>query len=156
MRILRRPRSVPRREGQPRLLVPFVAKQLDPNVLEAALRIARAEEAVLVPAYLLVVPLEYDLDAPVQRDELERAMPILEAVELAARRAGINVDARIERGRTPINALQRLWEAESFDRIIVPAPPPDQPGFSPKDLAWMLTNAPSETIILRPSPDTTA
>ena len=156
MRILRRPRSVPRRDGQPRLLVPFVAKQLDPNVLEAALRIARAEEAVLVPAYLLVVPLEYDLDAPVQRDELERAMPILEAVELAARRAGINVDARIERGRTPINALQRLWEAESFDRIIVPAPPPDQPGFSPKDLAWMLTNAPSETIILRPSPDTTA
>ena len=34
----------------------------------------------------------------VQHGELGRAMPILEAVELAARRAGVPVDARIERG----------------------------------------------------------
>ena len=141
------------RKGRPRLLVPFTAKQLDPTVLEAALRIARAEEAVLVPAYLLVVPLEFSLDAPVQHDELQRAMPILEAVELAARRAGVPVDARIERGRTPIDALQRLWCAESFDRVIVPAPAPRHPGFSPSDLAWMLTHAPAETLILRPGPD---
>lgn len=141
------------REGRPRLLVPFTAKQLDPTVLDAALRIARAEEAVLVPAYLLVVPLEFSLDAPVQHDELQRAMPILEAVELAARRAGVPVDARIERGRSPIDALQRLWCAESFDRVIVPAPAPRHPGFSPSDLAWMLTHAPAETLILRPGPD---
>ena len=146
-------RSAGRHEGRPRLLVPFTAKQLDPTVLEAALRIARAEEAVLVPAYLLVVPLEFSLDAPVQQAELERAMPILEAVELAARRAGVPVDARIERGRTPIDALQRLWAAEEFDRTVVPAPGPRQPGFSPKDLAWMLTSAPHETLILRPAPD---
>lgn len=142
-----------RREGQPRLLVPFIARQLDPVVLDAALRIARVEDVVLVPAYLLVVPLEFDLDAPVQHDELERAMPILEAVELAARRAGVPVDARIERGRTPIDALQRLWREEWFDRVVVPAPAPGHPGFSPKDLAWMLTNAPSEMLILRPAPD---
>jgi hypothetical protein len=133
--------------------VPFIDRQLDPVVLDAALRIARASDAVLVPAYLLLVPLEFDLDAPVQHSELERAMPILEAVELAARRAGVPVDARIERGRTPINALERLWEAESFNRTLVPAPGPGQAGFSPKDLAWMLTNAPGETLILRPAPD---
>jgi nucleotide-binding universal stress UspA family protein len=153
MRGRSRKRSAARREGRPRLLVPFTAKQLDPTVLDAALRIARAEEAVLVPAYLLVVPLEFSLDAPVQHDELQRAMPILEAVELAARRAGVPVDARIERGRTPIDALQRLWCAESFDRVIVPAPAPRHPGFSPSDLAWMLTHAPAETLILRPRPD---
>jgi nucleotide-binding universal stress UspA family protein len=141
------------REGRPRLLVPFTAKQLDPRVLEAALRIARAEESVLVPAYLLVVPLEFSLDAPVQHDELQRAMPLLEAVELAARRAGVPVDARIERGRSPIDALQRLWCAESFDRVIVPAPVPRQPGFTPEDLAWMLAHAPAETLVLRPQPD---
>jgi nucleotide-binding universal stress UspA family protein len=140
------------REGAPRLLVPFTGGHLDPEVLDAALRIAHAEEATLVPAYLLVVPLEYGLDAPVQHRELERAVPILEAVELASRRAGIPVDARIEHGRSPIDALQRLWEAETFDRIVVPAPAPGHLGFTPKDLAWMLAHAPSEMLILRPLP----
>jgi nucleotide-binding universal stress UspA family protein len=139
------------RPGQPRLLVPFTERQLDPEVLNAALRIAKAEGAVLVPAYLLVVPLEFGLDAPVQRDELERAMPILEAVELAARRAGVPVDARIERGRTPIDTLRRLWTAEHFDRIVVPAPAPGRSGFTPDDLAWMLVRAPTEIMILRPA-----
>jgi nucleotide-binding universal stress UspA family protein len=146
-------RGVPARQGRPRLLVPFTGRQLDPEVLDAALRIAKAEGAVLVPAYLLVVPLEFGLDAPVQRDELERAMPILEAVELAARRAGIPVDARIERGRTPVDTLRRLWTTERFDRVVVPAPAPGHPGFSTEDLAWMLERAPTEMLILRPTPE---
>ena len=146
-------RDPERRPGQPRLLVPFSDRQLDPAVLDAALRIARAEDEVLVPAYLIVVPLEFSLEAPVQGGELGRAMPILEAVELAARRAGVPVDARIERGRSPIDALQRLWEVETFDRIVVPAPAPGHPGFSPKDLAWMLMHGPGEILVLRPAPD---
>ena len=125
-----RQRDPERRPGQPRLLVPFADRQLDPSVLDAALRIARAEDAVLVPAYLLVVPLEFSLEAPVQHARARRAMPILEAVELAARRAGVPVDARIERGRSPIDALERLWEVETFDRIVVPAPAPGRSGFS--------------------------
>jgi nucleotide-binding universal stress UspA family protein len=141
------------RPGAPRLLVPFTDRQLDSTVLDAALRIARAEAAVLVPAYLLIVPLEFSLDAPVQHAELGRAMPILEAVELAARRAGVPVDARIERGRSPIDVLRRLWEVETFDRIVVPATAPGHAGFSPKDLAWMLTHGPGEILVLRPSPD---
>ncbi len=137
---------------QPRSLVPFTAGDLDPSVLEAAIRIARFEDAVLVPAYLLVVPLEFAPEAPL-KGQVEVAMPLLEAVELAASRAGVAVDARIERGRTPIHALQKLWDIESFDRIVVPAPTPGRAGFSSKELAWMLTNAPSETLILRPAPD---
>lgn len=143
--------TVDRRPGQPRLLVPFADRQLDPRVLEAALRIARAQDSVLVPAYLLMVPFEFSLDAPVQHDELGRAMPILEAVELAARRAGVPVDARIERGRSPIDALGRLWEAESFDRVVIPAPAPGRAGFDSKDLTWMLAHAPGEVIVLRPA-----
>jgi nucleotide-binding universal stress UspA family protein len=134
--------------------VPFTDRVLDETVLEAALRIARAQEAVLVPAYLLVVPLEFSLEAPVQHDELARAMPILEAVELAARRARVPVDARIERGRSPIDALTRLWEAETFDRIVVPAPAPGHGGFGSKDIGWMLEHAPGEVLVLRPAPET--
>jgi hypothetical protein len=146
-------RDPERRPGQPRLLVPFSYRQLDPSVLDAALRIARAEESVLVPAYLLVVPFEFSLDAPVQQSELGRAMPMLEAVELAARRAGVPVDARIERGRSPIDALSRLWQVESFDRVVIPAPAPGRAGFSPKDLTWMLAHGPGEILVLRPSSD---
>jgi hypothetical protein len=141
------------RPGAPRLLVPFTDRRLDPTVLDAALRIARAEDAVLVPAYLLIVPLEFSLEAPVQHAELARAMPILEAVELAARRAGVPVDARIERGRSPIDALTRLWAIESFERVVVPAPAPERAGFSAKDLSWMLAHGPGEILVLRPTPD---
>ena len=143
-----RPKGAP----QPRLLVPFTAGQLDQAVLDAAIRIAKVEDAVLVPAYLLIVPLEFDPEAPL-KGQVAVAMPLLEAVELAASRAGLSVDARIERGRTATHALQKLWDVEHFDRILVPAPTPGRPGFSAKELAWVLTHAPSETLILRPSPD---
>jgi nucleotide-binding universal stress UspA family protein len=147
-----RKRDPERRPGQPRLLIPFSDRQLDPVVLEAALRIAGTQDAVLVPAYLLVVPFEFSLDAPVQHEELRRAMPILEAVELAARRAGVPVDARIERGRSPLDALRRLWEVETFERIVVPAPAPGHGGFAAKDLTWMLAHGPGEVLVLRPAP----
>jgi hypothetical protein len=139
-------------KGAGRVLVPFTGGGLDPRVLAAGIRIARAEDATLVPAYLIVVPLEQPEDAPMQ-SQVTTAMPLLEAVEHAALRAGVPVDARIESGRTPVHALQRLWSAEHFDRIVIPAPPGRaNGGFTPKDLTWMLTHAPSETLILRPDP----
>jgi len=98
-----------------------------------------------------VIPLEQPADAPMEQ-QVNVAVPLLEAVEHASLRAGVPVDARIESGRTPIHALTRLWEVERFDRIVVPAPVGRRPGFTPKDLAWMLTHAPSETLILRPDP----
>jgi hypothetical protein len=134
--------------------VPFTDGELDPEVLQAAIRIALAEEAVLVPAYLIVVPWEFSLEAPLQR-QVEVAMPLLEAVELAAQRRGVAVDARIERGRTPRDALERLWAVERFDRVIAPARAADRPGLGSEDLAWILEHAPSETLILRPAPDPT-
>lgn len=141
-----------------RILVPFTGDILDPTVLNAAIRIAHAEHAVLVPAYLLLVPLKYSLESPVA-SEVAIAMPLLEAVEHAALRAGIPVDARIEKGRTATHALGRLWDVERFDRIIAPAPAQTNgssgnygTGFTPKDLTWILTHAPAETLVLRPAP----
>ena len=152
IRLARRLRRRPRpRPGSRRVLVPFTRGHLDPTVLAAAIRIARAEEATLVPAYLILIPLEMPLDAPMSQ-ECEVGIPLLEAVERAASRSGVPVDARIESGRTPIHALERLWEVEHFDRIVIPAPAGREPGFAPKELLWMLTNAPSETVILRPEP----
>ena len=137
--------------GGRRILVPFTGGELDPVVLAAAIRIARIEDATLVPAYLIVTPLQYRLDAP-EQSQVAVAMPLLEAVEHAALRSGLPVDARVETGRTPTHALQRLWEVERFDRIVAPAPAGGSHGFTPKELQWILVHAPSETVILRPDP----
>lgn len=145
----RTPKRLPVRGDQRRILVPF-AGGLDPSVLNAAIRIARAEDAVIVPAYLLIVPLRYAEDSP-QREQVKLAMPLLEAVEHAALRAGVPVDARIEKGRTLTHALKRLWEAEEFDRIVAPAPTNGREGFTEKELAWLLTHAPAETVVLKPA-----
>ena len=147
----RRPR-IDRRDRVARILVPFTGGGLDPTVLTAAIRIARAEDATLVPAYLIVIPMELAEDAPMQA-QVEAAIPLLEAVEHAALRSGVPVDARVESGRTAVHALKRLWEAEPFDRIVVPAPTGHNSGFDAKDLTWMLTHAPRETLILRPDPE---
>jgi hypothetical protein len=142
----RRPRA-----GARRILVPFTGGTLDRTVLEAAIRLAKAENATLVPAYLLLVPLRYAEDSPL-RDEVAVALPLLEAVEHAALRAGVPVDARIEKGRSPTHALHRLWEEERFDRILAPAPNGRVGGFTAKEVAWILAHAPSETIVLKPPP----
>ena len=150
----RPPKPLARPAGAPRILVPFFGR-LDQTVVDAAIRIARAEGAVLVPAYLLIVPPRYAEDSPL-RDQVNVAMPLLEAVEHAALRAGVPVDARIEKGRTATHALRRLWEVESFDRIIAPAPADGTDGFTEKELAWLLTHAPTETVVLKPAPPAAA
>lgn len=144
----RRNRS-PAYEAKARILVPFTGA-LDTRVLDASIRIARAEEAALVAAYLLVVPLQYPEDSA-QKDQVARALPLLEAVEQAALEAHVPVEARIEKGRSLTHALVRLWEVERFDRIVAPAV-----GFTPKELAWILTHAPAETVVLRPAPEASA
>jgi hypothetical protein len=151
----RPPRPIrPPRDAR-RILLPFTGDSLDPTVLNAAIRIARIENAVLVPAYLLKVPFEYAEDSPLTK-EVGVAVPLLEAVEHAATRCGVPVDARIEKGRTPTHALSRLWEVEQFDRVIAPAPVDSRygsrSGFTPKDLTWILAHAPAETLVLKPSP----
>jgi Universal stress protein family len=144
---LRRPRA----GGDRRILVPFAGRTLDPTVLGAAIRLAQAQEATLVPAYLLRVPLQYPEDSPLA-DEVEVALPLLEAVEHAALRRGVPVDARIEKGRTPTHALQRLWEVEHFDWVVAPALSNGNGGFTTKEVAWILDHAPSETVLLKPAP----
>jgi hypothetical protein len=136
--------------GAPRILVPF-SGDLDPIVLNAVIRMASAEHAVLVTAYLLIVPLRCAEDSPL-RDEVKLAMPVIEAVEHAALRAGVPVDARVEKGRTLTHALRKLWEVERFDRIVASAPADGRAGFTERELAWLLTHAPTETVVLKPSP----
>ena len=80
-------------------------------------------------------------------------MPLLEAIEQKATAEGVPVDARVSRGRTYRDALQRLLEQERFDRVIVSATDNPRQGLSEEDLAWLLRTVPAEVLILRPAPD---
>jgi hypothetical protein len=135
-----------------RILLPFTGTTISRRALDAALRLAGAENATLVPAYLATVPMSLPLDVPIQR-QCETAFPLLEAIEQRAARAQIRVDTRIERGRSYRDALRRILSDERFDRVIISATASEHEGFSSEDIIWLLTRAPAEVLILRPDPD---
>jgi nucleotide-binding universal stress UspA family protein len=132
-----------------RILFPFVGDTVSRSSLDAGLRLARAEGATLVPAYVVTVPMHLELEAPVP-EESERAMPLLETIEQRAARLDVPVDSRIEVGRTARHALRQLIEEESFDRLVVPAATHSSEGFSAEDVAWLLEHASGEILVLRP------
>lgn len=135
-----------------RILLPFTGTEISRRALEAALRLARAEGATLMPAYLATVPKDLPLECAIPA-EAAKAMAILEAIEQRAAAKGVAVDARIERGRTYRHALARLLAAESFDRVVVSATATGNGGgISGDDLVWLLAKAPAEVLILRPAP----
>jgi nucleotide-binding universal stress UspA family protein len=134
------------------ILLPFTGTEISRRAVDAALRLARAEGATLMPAYLAAVPKSLPLDCPIPR-EAEKAMAMLEAIEQRAVAKGVPVDARIERGRTYRHALARLLSEEQFDRVVVSAGSTGTQGLTGDDLVWLLERAPAEVMILRPGPD---
>lgn len=133
------------------ILLPFTGAEISRRAVDAALRLARAEDATLMPAYLATVPKQLPLDCAIP-NEAAKAMSILEAIEQRATGQGIPVDARIERGRSYRHALRRLLEHEQFDRVVVPASSTGSTGLSGEDMVWLLQKAPAEVLILRPGP----
>jgi len=133
-----------------RILFPFVSGALSQRALDAALRLAAAEGATLVPVFLARVSLDLPLESALPR-QCSMAMPLLEAVEQRATEAGIPVDSRIVRGRNRRHALRQAIAEENFDRIVIAASAHGNHGFDPDDVAWLLANAPGEIVVLRPS-----
>jgi len=149
-RLVRRGRPRPVR----RILLPFTGQAISRRSFEAAVRLAKAENAIIMPAFLARVPMSLPLETalPVQ---CASGMPLLEAIEQNASSQGIPVDSRVGRGRSARDALRRLLEDEHFDRIIVSADEDPRAGLSYDDLRWLLERVPAEILILRPAPEDT-
>ncbi|HEV7483677.1 MAG TPA: universal stress protein, partial [Solirubrobacterales bacterium] len=133
------------------ILLPFTGTAISRRAVDAALRLAQAENATLMPAYLAQVPKRLPLDCSIP-NEAAKAMSMLEAIEQRATGQGVAVDARIERGRSYRHALRRLLEEEQFDRVVVPASSAGSTGLTGEDMVWLLQRAPAEVLILRPGP----
>jgi hypothetical protein len=147
----RRGHALSRRASVHRIAFPFTGEGLSEPALVAALRLARAEGATLMPVYLALVPMRLPADVPLPTVAAQ-ALPLLEAVEQRALRAHVPVDSRIERGRTVRHALRELMEHERFERMVVAAGADGRgEGFSSEDVAWLVEHAPGELIALRPA-----
>lgn len=134
-----------------RILFPFDEHTLSMSALEVTLRIARAEHATLVPDYLAVVPMRLSLDAPLPR-QADRAMPLLDAIEVRATALGVPVDSRIEPGRSYRHALKRAFCREQIDRVVIAAESKTGGGFGSEDIAWMLDHSGTELLVLKSAP----
>jgi nucleotide-binding universal stress UspA family protein len=122
------------------ILLPFTGTEISRRAVDAALRLAKAEQATLMPAYLAAVPKQLPLECAIPA-EAAKAMPMLEAIEQRATGQGV-----------PVDALRRLLGQESFDRVVVSATATGAAGLSGEDLVWLLEKAPAEVLILRPGP----
>jgi hypothetical protein len=146
-----RRRALGMRQRAARIAFPFTASGLSEPALAAALRIARAEHATLVPVYLAMVPLRLSLECAMP-SEADVALPLLETIEQRALRAGVPVDSRIERGRSIRHALAQLTEHERYQRLVIAAAPDAAgDGFTPEDVAWLMGHAEAEVLALRPA-----
>jgi nucleotide-binding universal stress UspA family protein len=131
-----------------RILFPFVSSALSSSALEAALRLAAAEGATLVPVFLARVPMNLPLQAPLPRQS-ESALMLLETIEQRAAGHGVPVDARVQRGRDNRHALREAIANSTYDRIVIAAAIHGCPGFDAGDVGWLLENAPGEIVVLR-------
>jgi nucleotide-binding universal stress UspA family protein len=137
-----------------RILLPFTGQAISRRAFEAAVRLAKAENATIMPAFLARVPRNLPLDSPLPV-ACSDGMPLLEAIEQRAASQGVDVDSRVARGRTYRDALNHLLRQEHFDRIIVSATGSPRNGLSGDDLEWLLERVPAEIMILRPAPEDT-
>jgi nucleotide-binding universal stress UspA family protein len=135
-----------------RILLPFTNQAISRRAFEAAIRLARADGATVVPAFLARVPRNLPIDSPLPAAS-EIGMPLLEIMEQRFTAECIPVDARVSRGRTYRDALERLLKQERFDRVIISATNSPRNGLSRDDLGWLLSYVPAEVLILRPAPD---
>jgi nucleotide-binding universal stress UspA family protein len=146
-------RSMPERTpAGGRILLPLAGSEISRRAFDAAVRLAKAEGATIVPAFLARVPRHLPLDSALLA-QCGYAMPLLEAIEQGAGAQGVPVDSRIAQGRTYRDALRRLLEQERFDRVVVSANDGGHTGLSGGDLEWLLERVPAEVLILRPAPD---
>jgi hypothetical protein len=144
--VMRRRRAAEPPPVRAKILFPFVGAEPSERALQATLRLAWAEQAVIVPAYLATVPLPLALDAPVGR-ACDDAFTAFEAIETRAAKVGVPVDGRIARGRNVRHALRELMAEVPAARMVIAGD-----GFGVDDIAWILRNAPGEVLVVRPAP----
>ena len=131
-----------------RIAFPFTGEGLSEPALAAALRLARAEGATLMPVYLALVPLRLEIDVPL-RSQCEIAFALLKQSSSEPRRQRSRSTADRARADRPPRAAG-ADRARALRAMVVAGPDGTVGGF-PEDVAWLLAHVPGELIALRPA-----
>jgi hypothetical protein len=132
--------------SRPRILLPFIDRSLPQRALDTALRIARTENATLVPVRLERIPLDLPLDAALGHGH--QVTEALTRIRRHARDLGVRVDPRIGHGRSYRHALLHTLAKERYHRVILAAGPGSGVEFTPADVAWLVGHAHGEIVVV--------
>ena len=128
-----------------RILFPVAERGLSARALEAALRLAKAERATLVPTFIAIIPAHLSLDVALTREPRIATLPA--AVEQRAADFGVPwIRESTARDR---HALRRTVARECFNKIVIAASANGSPGFDTDDVAWLLDHVVGEIVVLR-------
>ena len=127
-----------------RILLPFPDRSLPDRALDTALRMARTENATLVPVRLERIPLHLPMDASPGRQLAEA----LAGIQRRARELGVHVDPRIGHGRSYRHALLRTLTTERYDRVVLATGLKRGVEFTAADVAWVVDHADGEIVVV--------
>ena len=99
------------------ILLPFTGQTISRRALDAALRLAKAENATLMPAYLAIVPMHLPLDDTACPGRRPSACRCSRRSSSAPPRRAFRSTLGSSVGRSYRHALLRLLENETVDRV---------------------------------------
>jgi APA family basic amino acid/polyamine antiporter len=142
---------VPQREGQyRRILVPMKLGPIGEEVLATAIKLAEEEGSSISALYVIKMPLDKALDAPVAEEEEERATASLEEARELGAEHDVEVDARIVRARSLGSAIVEEAEEQGVDLILMGSAPRwrRQSRFFSPTVDYVLRRAPCEVMVV--------
>ncbi len=130
-------------------LVPIFGTDVDASALRAAAKLV-GEDALVEAVYILRVPNQLSLDAGLEKEEA-LGLSVLESAKVTGRRAGLKVQTRLIRTRSPGAAI--VEEAERSDAEIIylgtAHAPPSERALGPT-ATYLLAHRPCRVVIETP------
>jgi basic amino acid/polyamine antiporter, APA family len=133
-------------------IVPIFGTDVDASALRAAAKLV-GEGATVEAVYVLRVPNQLSLDAGLH-DEEQLGLSVLESAKLAGRKAGLKVETRLIRTRSPGAAIVEEAERHHAEIIYLGTAhaPPSERALGPT-AAYLLAHRPCRVVIETPPAD---
>jgi APA family basic amino acid/polyamine antiporter len=141
---------VPEIEGAyQHILVPMKIGIIGEEVLATALRLAEEQRCALRTVYVIRVPLDQPMNAPLEEAEEQAASSLAEAKLLAAE-AGVEIQVQIVRARAIGEAIVREAVEHDVDLIVIGSAPRwrRQARFFSPTVDFVLRKAPCEVMVI--------
>jgi APA family basic amino acid/polyamine antiporter len=133
-----------------RLLVPMKLGDIGEEMVATAIAIAKERDAGVEALFVVQMPRELPLDAPLPEDLAERARASLEEAQVLGEEHGVEVAAETVRARSIGHAIVAEAERRDVDLIVLGSAPRwrRQSRFFSPTVDYVLRNAPCEVLVV--------